>query len=60
MMHYNFDNCTRADADEKSNLHGIALCQASIPADAAWAAVLGILKKTKTLDRCPPLKVVHG
>jgi hypothetical protein len=55
MLHYNFDHCYQ---DEKT---GVAACQAAIPADVAWAGILGILKKTDTLDRAPPLKeMAHG
>lgn len=51
MLHYNFQHCVQ---DEKT---GVAACQAAIPADIAWVSILGILKKTNTLDRAPPLKV---
>lgn len=54
MLHYNFNHCTQ---DEKT---GVSLCQASIPADVAWAAILGILKKTGTLEKVPPLKQAMG
>ena len=50
MMHYSFDHCRR---DEKI---GVAECQSAIPADVAWAAMLGVLKKTGALDKAPPLK----
>ena len=53
-LHYNFDHC------KQNKETGVAECQTQIPADAAWAALLGILKKTKTLDRVPPLKVANG
>lgn len=53
-LHYNWDHCMR---NEQS---GVAECQTQIPADVAWIAILGILKKTNVLDRAPPLKEAHA
>ncbi len=44
-MHYNFDHCSR---DEET---GVATCQAKIPLEIVWVAVLGLLKKMKVLEK---------
>jgi hypothetical protein len=54
MLHTSFQFCYQ---DEQT---GVAVCQAAIPADAAWAGILGVLKKTGTLERAPPLQAVGG
>lgn len=53
-LHYNFDHCAK---DENS---GVAVCQTAISADMAWAAILGIMKKTGVLERTPPLAAATG
>jgi ADP-heptose:LPS heptosyltransferase len=53
-MHYNFDYCHQDEAT------GVAACQAAIPVDIAWVAILGILKKTGVLERAPPRMTANG
>lgn len=45
MLHYSFVDCHRGPKT------GVALCQEMIPADIVWAGILGLLKKSKILDR---------
>lgn len=45
MLHTSFRDCARGPKT------GTALCQEMIPPDVVWPAMLGILKKTKVLDR---------
>lgn len=45
MLHYSFKDCRR---DEVT---GTAACQAAIPADVVWGAIVGIMKKTGALER---------
>lgn len=49
MMHYNWEFCRPID--------GVAECQLAINIDVAWAAMLGILKKTNMLEKAPPMAV---
>lgn len=44
-LHYNFSDCHRGPNT------GVALCQEMIPAEVVWVSILGILKRTKVLDR---------
>jgi ADP-heptose:LPS heptosyltransferase/predicted SAM-dependent methyltransferase len=55
LMHYDWKNCNPVTTPEPFGevAIGTALCQASIPADVVWAAILGIFKKNGTLDRVP-------
>jgi hypothetical protein len=55
LMHYNWQNCNQVTEPEPFGqvAMGTALCQASIPADVVFAAMLGTLKKNGTLERIP-------